>query len=282
MANSPELIRISLNLYDENSAVQGIIFSGQCPAELNFDHTIGLADLPSLDLESAGSHLIGLIYEVPETSEESRLSALLKEGREFKIGVFSEPTKEFGILYLIALSEDKNGLGKHFSGARFGMFSYHYKEILGEDIKNYISYIRTIKIAKSSFVKKTQLKFKELEEKKEEKKHYEEIAEYLNGRSKKLKEELETAKFAIQQLNYQVDKKKAQLKERQEQSLECIICRSNLKNIVFLPCGHIIVCNNCLIESMNITPNMLISKKNNPIRCPLCKNPVKESKEIYF
>jgi rubrerythrin len=283
MTESPELVRISLNLHEEVACVQGIIFSGQCPHELNFDHLVFIGDLPCLDLTTAPSHLTALLYEIAESEqEESKLEHLLAEGQNHRLGLFSEPGKEFGMLYIIAHCDDRNGLGQHFNGAKFGMFLYHYKEVLGQNIKNYISFIRVMKISKSNFIKKTQDKFKELEEKKEEKKHYEEMADYLSKRSGRLKEELETAKLAIQQLNYQLEKKQSQLKERQEQSLECVICRSALKDVVFLPCGHIVVCKNCLIETMNVIPNTVINKKNNPIKCPLCKNPVKESKEVHL
>ncbi|OMJ68314.1 hypothetical protein SteCoe_34264 [Stentor coeruleus] len=283
MTESPELIRLTLNLHEEAACIQGIIFNGHCPSELNFDHLVSLGDLPCLDLQYASSHLIALLYEIPEaTSDFPKLNALTKEGSGYRLALFSEPGKDFGLLYIIAHSEDKSGLGKYFNGAKFGLFLYHYKEVLGDSIRNYISFIRVMKIAKSSFIKKTQDKYKELEDKKEEKKHYEEMAEYLSKRSVRLKEELETAKLAIQQLNYQLEKKQAQLKERQEQSMECMICRSCMKDIVFLPCGHIVICKNCLIETMNVTPNTVINKRSNPIKCPLCKNPVKESKEVHF
>ena len=291
MTESLELIKINLNLHEGSMTVQGIIFSGNCPTDLNFDHLINLSDLPCLDIPTSASHLAALIYETTEASSDNfNLSLLLKEGNSYRLGVFSEPNKDFGILYIIAHCEDKSGLGSYFNGAKFGMFVYHYKEVLGENVRNYISYIRVMKIAKSNFIRKTQLKFKEYEEKKEEKKHYEEMAEYLSKRSIRLKEELETAKLAIQQLNYQLEKKKIQLKERQEQNLVCTVCRTNMKNIVFLPCGHIILCKICLIETFGAAPNGMISKKNpikcasckNPIKCASCKNPVKESKEVHF
>ena len=283
MTESPELVRITLDLHEETSFVQGIIFNNHCPQELSFDYTISLSDLPCLDLSTASTHLIALLYEIPESAAEvSQLSSLTKEGLNYRLALFSEPSKDFGMLYIIAHADDKNSLGKCFSGAKFGLFVYHYKEVLGESIENYIAFIRAMKIAKSNFIKKSQNKFEELENKKEEKKHYEEMADYLNKRSGRLKDELETAKLAIQQLNYQLDKKKSQVNERQEQNLECVICRSGVKNVVFLPCGHIVICKNCLIETMNVVPNTVISKRTNPIKCPLCKNPVKESKEVHF
>jgi rubrerythrin len=281
MVESPELVRISLKLYDFTVEIQGVFFNGCCPSELNYDMSVSLSDIPLLDESSVQSHLKALLYEIPDSpSGFTHLDHLTKEAGHATLAVFSEPSQEFGNVYLIGRSDDRS-FGSTFSGSKFGLFVYHYKEILGEDPSNYVSFIRLLKIAKSSFIQKTQKKFEELEDKKEEKRHFEELSEYLTKRSERLKEELETAKQAIQQLNYQLEKKRNQVKERQEQNLECIVCKSCMKDVVFLPCGHIIVCKTCMIETMNVQPGTVVSKRN-PVKCPLCKNPVKESKEIHF
>lgn len=283
MVDSPELVKINLKLYEESALVQGVIFNAGCPSEINFDLVVSIKEIPCIDLSTASSHLKALLYEIPDSPEAFKnLETLTTQSSGSTLALFSEPNKEFGNVFILVRSDDPSNLGSYFTGARFGLYQYNYKELLGDDPQNYISFIRLFKITKSNFIKKTQKRFLELEEKKTEKKQYEELADYLNKRSEKLKEELETAKQAIQQLNYQLDKKQSQVKERQEQNLECIICRSHLKDIVFLPCGHIIICKSCMIETMNLSPNTVLNKRTNPVKCPLCKNLIKESKEIHF
>ena len=283
MNTTPDLIRVSLCLFEDTIAVQGILLQGHVPSELNFDHKVGLVDLPYLDPAEASSHLSALLYDIPDSSSEMhKLEKLIEEGTSYGIGIFSEPNRGFGKVYLLVHCNGSYGLGRHFTGARFGLFLYQYSELLGDDIRNYISYIRIMKISKANFVRKTQDMYRDIEEKKEEKKYYEEIEDYLRKRSGKLKEELKTAKLAIQQLNYQLEKRKTQMKDRHQQSLECFICKVNLKNIVFLPCGHLIMCKDCLIETMHVTPNTILIKNHNLINCPMCNNPVKESKEVHF
>lgn len=283
MNNSPELIRLDLNLPDESITVQGILLYGECPHELHFDHTVSISDFPYLSLSDAGSHLLALLYDISDSNPELyKLEPLVVQGQNYGIGVFSVAFKEPGMVYILAHCNDQFGLGGTFTGAKFGLFAYHYKDILGENIENYIAYIRVLKINKANFLKKTQEIFNELEEKNEEKKHYEEIAEYLSKRYSKLKDELETAKLAIQQLNYQIEKKRTQMNENREQNLECTVCRASLKNIVFLPCGHIILCKNCLNESMGLAPNAILNKRTSLVKCPKCSNPVKELKEVHF
>jgi len=45
---------------------------------------------------------------------------------------------------------------------------------------------------------------------------------------------------------------------------ECIICLSNLPNIVYAPCGHLCLCNECNTE---------LSKKHDH-KCPLCRRKI--------
>ena len=46
---------------------------------------------------------------------------------------------------------------------------------------------------------------------------------------------------------------------------ECLICCTNLRNTVFLPCKHACTCNTCAHS---------LKMRNNP--CPICKNPIKD------
>ena len=46
---------------------------------------------------------------------------------------------------------------------------------------------------------------------------------------------------------------------------ECLICCTNLRNTIFLPCKHACTCNTCAHS---------LKMRNNP--CPICKNPIKD------
>ena len=46
---------------------------------------------------------------------------------------------------------------------------------------------------------------------------------------------------------------------------ECLICCSNFRNTIFLPCNHACTCNTCAHS---------LKMRNNP--CPICKNPIKD------
>lgn len=50
---------------------------------------------------------------------------------------------------------------------------------------------------------------------------------------------------------------------------DCMICRENMKNIVFLPCMHVSLCQKCMDEH---------AFKN----CPQCRVQIKEARTIYW
>jgi len=46
-------------------------------------------------------------------------------------------------------------------------------------------------------------------------------------------------------------------------SLECIVCKSKLRNIVVLPCSHLCMCIGCMKTMKRV-------KLPNPLDCPVC------------
>ena len=73
-----------------------------------------------------------------------------------------------------------------------------------------------------------------------------------------------------------------QLQKIEMPPIECLLCYSNPKNIVFLPCGHIIACKVCTTENLNIELNKMINQRRNPRICPLCKQEIKEAREVFL
>lgn len=61
---------------------------------------------------------------------------------------------------------------------------------------------------------------------------------------------------------------------------DCLLCCDNRKSIVFLPCGHIVGCFNCVVKCMKIELNKKINKKRNPKLCPLCNGVVIRALEV--
>lgn len=49
--------------------------------------------------------------------------------------------------------------------------------------------------------------------------------------------------------------------------IQCIVCFTNKKKMLFLPCSHVATCYNC-------------SKKL--IECPVCRQKIKEKKQVFL
>ena len=63
--------------------------------------------------------------------------------------------------------------------------------------------------------------------------------------------------------------------------LECLLCYSHPKNIVFLPCGHVVACKICTTQNLNIEIGKVINQRRSPRTCPICKGAIKEAREVF-
>jgi hypothetical protein len=61
-----------------------------------------------------------------------------------------------------------------------------------------------------------------------------------------------------------------QLLEQQTMLIDCVVCMAMPKNILLLPCTHLCICSACSANLMGQEPQL----------CPICRQPVKEAKEV--
>lgn len=64
--------------------------------------------------------------------------------------------------------------------------------------------------------------------------------------------------------------------------MDCLLCCSNPKNIVFLPCGHVVACKSCATEKLDIVLGKVINQRRTPRNCPLCIQAIKEAREVFI
>jgi hypothetical protein len=122
--------------------------------------------------------------------------------------------------------------------------------------------IRVLKKNKSIFIKNAQEKQEKIDSVNEELKVMRENSEFLESRIKFLKEEMENAKMAGKQMEFQVNKKKDQLGERKAIDLSCLSCFIAPKSSALVPCGHIVHCASCVMQ--------LFSSKMSSPKCLIC------------
>jgi hypothetical protein len=84
---------------------------------------------------------------------------------------------------------------------------------------------------------------------------------------------------------YNEGKRREKREEEKPKNLEpqiCVVCYSQQKNVVFLPCGHIAVCKECAVESMGLELCKIFYKKNKAKKCIVCKGTIKEAREVFI
>ena len=64
--------------------------------------------------------------------------------------------------------------------------------------------------------------------------------------------------------------------------LRCVLCENNLKSIIYLPCGHILVCEECLVQNLKTEANTVLERRRKCLYCQTCKEKVKETKSLSF
>ena len=81
-----------------------------------------------------------------------------------------------------------------------------------------------------------------------------------------------------------IEPPKEEVVERKEvqHATECVLCKDQRRNVVFIPCGHVVVCSACVQSQMNIEINKDIKHKKGKDKCIICKKGVKEVREVFF
>lgn len=64
--------------------------------------------------------------------------------------------------------------------------------------------------------------------------------------------------------------------------LRCILCENNLKNVIFLPCGHLLICEECLVQNLKTEPNVGLERRRKCLVCQNCKVKVREARIAVF
>jgi hypothetical protein len=279
MKNLPELHRMALRVDSEYISVQAIICGTPKNIEiLEYDHSLAVKMSISIDETTFSKLLFALIYE-PSIDDSlgmgfSKLEQLLvNEKEEYCLGIYHEPVSNYSNVYLMAHSNDINGLGSCFKGSKLGIFQCRYEDFLGYVNHNYINYIQSYLSSKNQVGQ-------ELVTLKNTRKSISEDIDRLNTnisdlckKNDRIKKKLETAKKMI----LKISKKQLNITNN---NLDCMLCSNSVKSVMLLPCGDLVVCKDCLIHSMQLPLN--VELKNCKIKCPKCFLSINQAREVFY
>lgn len=78
------------------------------------------------------------------------------------------------------------------------------------------------------------------------------------------------------------DREQANERKDPQGNMDCTLCKEKKRNTMFLPCGHVVACIECVQEKLNIEVNQEGRCKRYRNKCTVCKRRIKEAKEVFY
>ncbi|CAG9322378.1 unnamed protein product [Blepharisma stoltei] len=293
MQTAQGLTPVNLAFFDGVLAFQCLQAASPPISTIIFERLTSLQDYPCLSscgVPDIAAHLCGLFYDCqaanhyPNSSillEQMLLFALHTDARIF-MAECSDMNSQTDFIYLLVHCQDITGLGCYFTGAKVGIFKFSYEELYGSTISGMLGYIKALKNSRTEIIAQYYYIKDALNKKQKDSQLYANYVQKLTQRADAAQKLQESSEEMIKTLQIKVERKKKHTAELQDQDLECLICRSSPKSIVFLPCGHVFACKDCVVEKMKLTLNKIINSRAGSEPCPLCKGRVREVREVSF
>lgn len=190
-------------------------------------------------------------------------------------GVVAETIDENAeFVYLICEQNTNPNIYRYFSGYTLEIYQFTYAE-LSNVSQNAFNYLRNIQLSNTSLVKQ----FIEISI----------FYDFFKQHAASWQMQAANSDLVLDQKIEEIQKKSVPKKEVRKEpekvelpNVECLLCCNYPKNIVFLPCGHIVACKICTTEQLEIVLGKIINQRRSPRSCPICKQAIKEAREIFI
>lgn len=242
---------------------------------LAFHRFMNLYEYDCVNLPDFASRFCGYIF-MPESSKLSDQQKLANDSFAMNLMtselIMAETIDEKAdYIYLIGHKSIITPYGNMMPMSYFNIFQIKYEELWGVSSTT-ISLIKTLHL-------NNMLVTKHLHDQKSNALIYK---QYLSNWSL-----VQASKeFMCEKLTQELkNKRKTQQEVEKPENVQpeiCIMCYRSPKNVVFLPCGHIAICKDCAIGSMEIELCKIFYKKSNSKLCLVCKESIKEAREIFI
>lgn len=177
-------------------------------------------------------------------------------------------------IYLIIDQNRITSINRMFSQSTLEVYKFTYQELLSLT-PNADTYIRNLQLG-SSFLEK-QLT------------DYSTYIDCIKQNACSLQIQAQNKDIQLEKLMEEKKKKNVPKKPPKKvnikielPSMDCLLCCSNPKSIVFLPCGHCVACKACTTEKLEMVLGKVINQRRTPRVCPVCKQAVKEAREVFI
>ncbi|OMJ71961.1 hypothetical protein SteCoe_29695 [Stentor coeruleus] len=151
-----------------------------------------------------------------------------------------------------------------------GLYKFEMEEVLGNSLEKYQQFINNLQSGQE-LLRNTFLDFQnKLQNFEKTSNSLFSKCEVVANNCKKTTKQLHSFKREIRTLY-----KEFSILEKNFQKYECVQCKSNTKNVIFLPCGHVVLCTKCLKEDFKIVVEFPVIE--NTLKCSTCGKCVEQT-----
>ena len=279
MMSMPELKRLTIISFKFQVQVQVITFKQhRTLSSLEFEHSSPASAFSNLSPEVLSSKLYALVYELPSKAPSTvygDLEALLiKDDHEYGVGVLHDKANNYSNVYLMLHQKTKGSLAAVVNGSKLAIFKLSYNDLLGNNLDNLVKYLYEETLFSSELIRSNEEYDREL---KRFEKDLNEVNRNVSNATEKngrLMKRIVTARNLIKNLAEECRN------DGDVDTTLCIYCRVKLKQVLFLPCGHVVCCKDCVVRFGNLTLDLSMGKQR--VKCPRCKKIVGLVKEVFY
>lgn len=246
--------------------------------QIFFQRFTNLNEYPALAYIPFGSRYCAQI-QVPNALYQTEyqklfLNTLLQKDFE-RGGIVAETIDENAeFIYLIYEQNHNSNIFRYFEGCTLEIYQFTYAELTNVS-QNAFNYLRNLQLSNAALEKQ-----------------YIEMSifyDFFKQHAASWQMQAANSDLALDKKIEEVQKKSVPKKPVCKEpvkvelpNVECLLCCNYPKNIVFLPCGHIVACKVCTTEQLDIVLGKIINQRRSPRICPICKQAIKEAREVFI
>ena len=242
---------------------------------LDIDYIGNLSNFPNFKSLNLLSSLSGHIEEIEDCK--------LEEQYESNYGcqlICSTKEDLYSSIYVIVPKLNPFIPESSFKSSHI-MLRFTLEELLGSQSENLLIHIENIKNSIKIIQLKNAQLFKNISAVEQENLLTNENKSKAESQNNSLLNEFACIRKKIVKLYNEFEKLQRE-EEKCGPGLRCVLCENNLKSIIYLPCGHLIVCDECLTQNLKTEPNSVLERRRKCLYCQHCKLKVKETRLVHF
>ena len=275
------LSRVMLSMPNED-IIFDCTFSNQEAgySRIEIDYFGTLSNFPNFRSLDLPSHVIAYMNEIQNPNQESgRLEVLLEIRKNTQI-ICSSTEDDFASLLVIIQAGNSYFPTPH-SNFAYVLLKLDLATLCANSINSYLSHIENVRASilhlqdkgseMQSAIEIAQRKFKKCLE----------DGNKIHGKNSAISSQLHHIKSEIFSMH-------SEYRELEDEScqkyslIRCILCMNNIRSVLYRPCGHVLICNECLTLTLKSYSKGTKRNRNKGLSCQQCKIKVTDTKTVYL